>query len=186
MVYYPLNTGEQEPVPVLDLLLMRHAKSDWYTAARTDFDRPLNDRGIRDAGRMARWMRATLPRPDTVVCSPAERTRQTVSRACAEWEIDPDDIRWEQRIYEAPLGALLEVLRESTADNAVTLAVGHNPGMEMLISHLIGGRVPGHAGEKAMPTAALAHIRIAASGSGFDRGCGDLITLMRPRRLPDE
>ena len=59
-----------------ELLVMRHAKSDW-TAGHADFDRPLNDRGIRAADRMAGWLLDEQLCPDHVISSPAARARAT-------------------------------------------------------------------------------------------------------------
>jgi len=167
-----------------DLLLMRHAKSDWHSGARTDFDRPLNERGLRNASDMARWMRSALPRPDIILCSPAERTRQTVLRVCAEWGLEPDRIVWEPRIYEAPPGELLTVLGETDTAARTVLMVGHNPGTELLIRELTGAEVPADEGGKAVPTGTVAHIRFDPPEAPLVRGSGQLLRVMRPRQLP--
>ena len=163
---------------------MRHAKSDWHTGAQTDFDRPLNERGLRNASDMARWMRNELPRPDVILCSPAQRTRQTVLRVCAEWGLDADGVVWEPRIYEAPPGELLAVLGETDGAASTVLMVGHNPGTELLIRHLTDGMVPAERGEKGVPTCTAAHIRFDRPGAPLERASGQLLRLMRPRQLP--
>ena len=47
--------------------IIRHAKSSWGVQGLSDHDRPLNDRGQRDAPRMARWLGRTLYKPETLV-----------------------------------------------------------------------------------------------------------------------
>ena len=59
------------------LLLLRHAKSSWDDVALRDFERPLADRGKRDAPRMAEELKLRAPLPDLIISSPAARARQT-------------------------------------------------------------------------------------------------------------
>ena len=73
------------------LFILRHAKSSWDNSALTDFERPLNERGRRDAPRMGRLMRERALRPDVILCSPAERTRQTAALARLALDIDAWD-----------------------------------------------------------------------------------------------
>ena len=61
------------------ILLLRHAKSSWDSAAQNDHDRPLNKRGERAAALMAVHLCEAAPRPDLILCSTATRTRQTLA-----------------------------------------------------------------------------------------------------------
>ncbi len=119
-----------------ELLVLRHAKSAWDTGARTDFERPLSGRGRRDAPRMGRFLAERGLVPDHVVSSPAERARQTVLAVCAELGLGEDAVRWDERIYHASTGALMDVLAESPAGAHRVLIAGHNPGLEMLVQTL--------------------------------------------------
>ena len=47
------------------LIIMRHAKSDWAVPAG-DFDRPLSQRGNRDAPRMGDWLAAQCLIPGVI------------------------------------------------------------------------------------------------------------------------
>src|SRR5438477_578170 len=49
------------------LLLMRHAKSSWADASLADFDRPLNERGLKAAPLVGRFMRRRRLRPDLIL-----------------------------------------------------------------------------------------------------------------------
>jgi len=166
-----------------NLILMRHAKSDWTTDAPTDFERPLNGRGRRNAATMARWVAAELPHPNLIVSSPSERTRQTVFPVCESLAYPPDDIRWEGSIYEGAPGSLLEALRAVPDDLETVMLVGHNPGMEVLTTHLCAAEIPTRAGEKAFPTAAVAYLHTDVGWRELDRGRATLIKLVRPRDL---
>ena len=62
------------------LVLIRHAKSSWSNPGEADFERPLNDRGERDAPRMGARLKELKIKPDLIVCSPAKRAKQTAKR----------------------------------------------------------------------------------------------------------
>lgn len=168
-----------------ELLILRHAKSSWDSDARSDFDRPLSKRGKRDAPRVGRFLMSAGLVPDYVVSSPAKRARQTVLAACAEMNIGEQQVQWDERIYHASTGALMDVLSESQADARRVLIAGHNPGLEMLVQTLCKDRVPMPDDWKLMPTAAVAHLEISCPWDEIDGGIASLISLTRARSLTD-
>ena len=140
------------------LLLLRHAKSAWPDMA--DAERPLNDRGRRDAPVMGRWLRDRGYVPGVVLCSPARRTRDTWALLAGELGAEPP-VRYEQRIYEATALSLLHLLREAGSDNQTVLLIGHNPGIAELAVGLAqrrdGAEVePLDQARGKFPTAAIA------------------------------
>ena len=168
-----------------ELLILRHAKSSWNSDAPTDFERPLSKRGNRDAPRMGRYLEEQALRPDYVISSPAERARQTVLAACRNFGMGESDIHWDQRVYHASTGVLMDVLSECPADALRVLIAGHNPGMESLVRTLCREAVPTPPDFKLMPTAALAHLRIPVSWRELDGGVADLLSLTRVKALGD-
>jgi phosphohistidine phosphatase len=132
------------------LLLLRHAKSSWEDSSLPDFERPLNERGQRAAPLVGRLMRERRLSPDLVICSPARRTRETIALVLEAAEILPE-IRYDQRIYEASVGSLIQIISEIEDGKTEVLLVGHNPGFENLLAHLTNE-------DERMPTAALARI----------------------------
>ena len=132
---------------------MRHAKSSWDDAAQTDFDRPLNDRGLRDAPRVGLYLREQKLRPDLVVSSPAERARKTAALVSEAARLQAGRIRHDERVYEADSARLLEVVSQFEEDAEEVLLVGHNPGMEQLLQLLTGE-------SRRMTTAALALVTL--------------------------
>lgn len=120
------------------LVLVRHAKSD-YPWGVTDHDRPLNERGRRDAPEIGRWLDEHLTWPEgrvpRVVVSTARRAQLTwglASQSLSDrWAAVP--VEDDGRIYEAPPSALLEVARERAADADTVVLVGHNPGLAQLV-----------------------------------------------------
>jgi phosphohistidine phosphatase len=115
------------------LAALRHAKSAWPDGV-PDLRRPLGDRGRRDAPVAGRWLRDNIAQIDLVVCSPAERTRQTWALVAEQLTTVPP-VREEPRIYD---GSLLDVVRDLPADAGTVLLIGHNPALEDLVELLAG------------------------------------------------
>ena len=134
------------------LFLLRHAKSSWDDPRLADFDRPLNARGQRAAPLMGRYLRDRKIRPDLILCSPAERARQTVA-LLAEAAGLSAPLRYDERIYEATATRLAEVVSQADEGAGTLLLVGHNPGLEELLELLTGET-------RRMPTAALACVQL--------------------------
>ena len=140
------------------LVILRHAKSAWPDGI-PDRQRPLAGvRARRDASATGLWLRDELGRLDAVLCSPAERARQTWARVAAELD-NPPPATFDKRIYDAPPGALLTVVRELHPDAATALLIGHNPGVQELVLLLSGQKLtsrpprsPYWTGRAARPT----------------------------------
>ena len=96
------------------LLVLRHSKSA-YPADTADIDRPLAPRGQRDAVAAGRWLRDEGLIPDVVVCSTAERTRETWDLVSDQlgWAEEPGMLHYDPRLYEASPADLLAVIRET-------------------------------------------------------------------------
>lgn len=134
------------------LLLMRHAKSSWANVGVADHDRPLNDRGEKASVRMGRLLLERNLCPHAIVHSTARRARQTAERVAeASGFTLPLDAR--QELYLAPPRAYVAVALTLGDDVERALLIGHNPGLEELVTHLTGE-------EQHMPTAALAEVRL--------------------------
>ena len=132
------------------LLLLRHAKSSWKDESLSDFDRPLNERGKKAAQAIGRYIRKQKIVPDLVLSSPAVRARETIGIIVTTAKLTAE-IRYDQRIYEADPPRLVQVLSQLEDTFSSVLLVGHNPGIEDLLSLLTGS-------SQHMPTAALAKI----------------------------
>jgi phosphohistidine phosphatase len=115
------------------LVVVRHAKSDW-TEAMPDDQRPLAERGRRDAPEIGRWLAGHVGTVDLVLCSPAKRARQTWELASAGLG-QPPPVRVEERIYHAELLGVLDELPEEVG---TAVLVGHNPSLAELVSLLSG------------------------------------------------
>lgn len=142
------------------LVLIRHAKSDW-SGDEPDHERPLAKRGKRQAPEAGAWIAANL-RLDLAVVSPAARAHATWRLVAGELDEQPDVV-FDERVYAASSRALLTIIRE-LPDSATTVAlVGHNPGLEDLVTLLTGEWQP-------MPTSAIAVIDLEGSWAGAGDG----------------
>lgn len=156
------------------LLVLRHAKSSWDNPDSSDFDRPLNERGLQTAPFVGSLMREKSLRVDLILSSPAKRAKQTAMMV-KEAAGFAAEARFDARIYEASPLALLHVLAEIGNESNSILLVGHNPGLEGLIKILTGGIQP-------MPTAALAQIELnIESWNEIAADCGKLNFIIRPK-----
>ena len=138
------------------LLILRHAKSSWADSSISDWQRPLDERGRRDAPRAGQWLRERSLVPDVIITSDAVRAR-TTAEAVAEAAGYAQEIIVEPSLYRAKPTDLLTVLHGVRSEVRTVLVVGHNPGLEELVQQLTG---EGHD----LPTAALVHIAMAIAG----------------------
>ena len=90
-------------------LLLRHGKSDWNTDS-SDFYRPLNKRGTRNAQQMGEWLNEQNLVPDSIISFTAMRAITTVEIVCEAMGLAIDSIKTEQSIYEASVSDLFQVL----------------------------------------------------------------------------
>lgn len=135
---------------MLNLFLMRHAKSSWDTPGLADFDRPLNERGKKAAPFMGEVFASKNCAVDLVLCSPAKRTRQTADLFMKAAGLDTP-IDFEDGIYEASCRSLVNIIKRQDSESKNLLMIGHNPGFGELLFYLTQNR-------EHFPTAALARI----------------------------
>ena len=158
-------------MPERTLILLRHAKSDW-SGGEADLLRPLAKRGRRQAPEAGRWLAANIGSIDLVVVSPAERARSTWKLASAELDALPPTT-YNERVYAASGNALLGLVRELSDDVTTVVLVGHNPGLEDLVSALTWQSVP-------MLTSGLAVMSVLGPWSTAGRSSAELRASGRP------
>ncbi|WP_433475326.1 SixA phosphatase family protein [Spirillospora sp. CA-142024] len=151
------------------LIVLRHAKAV-AGLGMLDFDRPLNDRGRRDATAAGEWLRANHLVPDHVLCSTAARTRETLARL----ELDTE-VSFEGAIYDNEPEGLLALVGEAPDEAGRLLLVGHNPSVHQLV-HDLTGQAP-----DAFPTCALAVIELPGAWTDVRPGLGTLRTVHTPK-----
>jgi phosphohistidine phosphatase len=173
------------PVTTRHLIVLRHAKAAWPDVE--DRQRPLAERGRRDAPAAGRWLRETAHRLDgfaidRVVVSPARRTRETWDLVAKELD-DPPNPVFDGRVYAATTSTLYTVLRETPARVRGLLLVGHNPGMQHLTVTLAdegSGAALDRAREK-YPTSGIALFSLRGEWADLAPGAALLTEFAVPR-----
>lgn len=167
------------------LILLRHAKSDWGDSDQPDHDRPLSPRGERSALVMGRYMRQAGYQPDIVVCSTAERTRQTLS--LVETQIPLPQATFSRDLYLCGPRDVIRFLNALAGPHGDVLVVGHNPDLELAVQLLAhpGSNPDLHrAIQQKYPTAGLVVMEVAG-GADYPGtpGTAELIDFQTPKSL---
>lgn len=137
------------------ITLMRHAKSSWANANQSDYDRPLNKRGNRDAPEMARRLVERKTIPTLILCSSAKRTIETAEHLLDVFGAPTPQIEYLKSLYLAPPEALLDALESAVESNHIMI-LAHNPGIEELSAHFRG------VFDDTMPTCAIRQFSCAS------------------------
>ena len=136
------------------LYLLRHAKSDWSDRTLSDFERPLNARGIAQAPQIAAVLAAKDNYPKAIFSSPANRAFSTAKIVAVKIGIGEDEISSKKCVYEANIFTLMYLLQETDDEIDVLLLVGHNPGMSGLVNTLSKQKIA------PIPTCALIELEL--------------------------
>ncbi|HWK34458.1 MAG TPA: histidine phosphatase family protein [Hyphomicrobium sp.] len=174
---------------MLTLLLLRHAKSSWDNPALADFDRPLAKRGQKAAPRMGAEIETLGLHPDLILCSSAQRTRETLDLVLGSWSGAPPPVVYDEAIYMASPAELIAELRTLAATSPQpgrVMMVGHNPGFEELAELLTGGGDPSarELMARKFPTCALAVITFEGDDwAAIGPGKGTLTRFITPAHL---
>jgi len=158
------------------LFVLRHAKSSWENTDLSDFARPLNERGLKAAPLMGKFIYKNQLQPELILSSPAERAKQTAILVKENAQTG-GEIRYDERVYEASPASLLEVIAEQSDEIESVMLIGHNPGLEGLLKILTNEA-------QQIPTAALAVIDLKiGKWSEINSSTGNLRTLIRPKEI---
>ncbi|MEI6756241.1 MAG: phosphohistidine phosphatase [Chlorobium sp.] len=120
------------------IYIVRHAKSGWENAQTEDFDRTLNEKGMKAAPFMAALLKEKDVHPDLVFSSPANRAITTAELFCDILGYPKEKIRQQIEIYEGISGHLLNIVQQ-IPDNCKTVMIfGHNPTLTDFSNQLTG------------------------------------------------
>jgi phosphohistidine phosphatase len=173
---------------MLKLILMRHAKSSWTDKKLDDFDRPLSKRGREAAPLIGRELAKRGLIAERILCSPAKRTRQTLT-FLAEGMAAKPAVSYEDRLYSFGDGSpYLETIAAQQKTSPL-MVIGHNPSIQNLALRLIGangGELISRIARK-FPTAAVAVIDLPGDSwsqlKRLDEGTGKIETFLTPKML---
>ncbi|NOR19246.1 MAG: hypothetical protein GQ538_04060 [Xanthomonadales bacterium] len=158
------------------LYILRHAKSEPWSPLGNDFSRSLSHMGNQHAEALSSWANEKLTAPDTVLCSPAKRTRETLAPIMSKWPQLLSSTDYVDSMYGATLNMLLTLAEEAFSYTQRLMLIGHNPGFENLLINVLQAEQA--AGIHKMATGTLAVIEFP---DGFRRDArnGKLLHLRR-------
>ena len=158
------------------VFLVRHAKSGWDEPALPDRDRPLAERGERDAPEMARRLARRGVDPDLILSSPAKRALATARIIAKALDYKRKDIEIDDRLYPGQVSELLSMIHALDDKLERVMLFGHNPAVAELAHHLSSAIT-------RMPTCAVAEFSFdAKSWSEVDRATLAHVTLDYPNK----
>jgi phosphohistidine phosphatase len=136
-----------------ELLLVRHAKSSWDDSCLDDHDRPLNERGFRNAPEIGKRLQGWGIRPGAWISSTALRAITTAEIIAEKIGFPQDQIQRSKDLYHASATELQEFI--AGLDDAIDSVAlfGHNPGMTSLVANLYGLTIDN------IPTCGVVHIQ---------------------------
>ncbi|HNR20024.1 MAG TPA: histidine phosphatase family protein [Bacteroidia bacterium] len=158
------------------LFLIRHSKSSRELELINDLDRPLTERGYRDAVSMSAVLKSELEMPDLILTSQSVRTWSTALIFARTFNYESSKIKVDTRIYEASTKELLSIINRIHEDFSNVLLFGHNPGLQKFISYLCGVD-NGH-----FSTSAIAGVQFNnLSWDEISQSTGELFFLKEPK-----
>ena len=119
------------------IYFIRHAKSSWDDPALSDFDRPLNDKGLADAPKMGKKLQELGINPNVIIASPAVRAYETAEIVKKEIGFFGEIIT-NRKLYNATAEQITEVIAGLSHDLECVFIVGHNPGLNEIVHDLVG------------------------------------------------
>jgi len=152
------------------LYLVRHAKSNWKHPGLSDFERPLNKRGLLDAPEMGERMAKKKISLDLMVSSPSVRAITTAHILAEKLGYPESEIDENEAIYGAHWSGLMEVVQAILDELETVMLLGHNPGFTMLAEYLTDTQVDD------MPTCSVFCVDFdVASWRDVSRGIGSRV-----------
>ena len=121
------------------LLIIRHAKSSWANIGEKDFDRPLNERGKKDAPEMAEKLLSQHVPIDAFVSSPAKRAKKTCKAFMEVYGVEKENILLVDELYNAQASTFYQVVSNLNKESNHIALFSHNPGISEFANSLCNG-----------------------------------------------
>jgi len=142
------------------LFIIRHAKSSWDHQGLDDIDRPLAERGIRNAGEMAERMKAEDMVPQLLFSSPANRALNTALIMSRTWGLGPKNLQVHEPLYDAFLSEIEQVVGTAPAETRSLAIFGHNPSFTSYANHFLDAPL------RNLPTAGIVIVTLESKDWG--------------------
>ncbi len=158
------------------LILIRHAKSSWKQIHLSDFDRPLNKRGMKDAKFMSSELSNVINSVDALFSSSSNRTKLTTNFFLEKIKIDKEKIFFLDNFYHSDSDHLFNSILSLNDSYSSIIFVGHNPGFTNITNFLLGSSYYN------VPTCGIIIIEFVVNKwSLIEKNSGKLLNKMFPK-----
>ncbi|WP_164969160.1 SixA phosphatase family protein [Candidatus Marinarcus aquaticus] len=162
---------------MLELFLIRHAKSSWKDLTLDDFERPLNKRGKYSALFMSEKLLKKAAIPDMILCSPAKRAKATSKPFCKTLKVS--NIHFDPLIYEASMHDLYTMIKQISPSHKKVFLIGHNPELNALAYELVQH-------QENIPTCGIVHIQFHTQlWENVTQECAKKVNFYFPKQYND-
>ena len=158
------------------LYLIRHAKSFWGDQSIPDVDRPLNNRGKRDAPFMGKVLSDKKIKPDLIIASPAKRTKKTAIAIADKISYPDKNIVYNEELYEASFITILKLIQKIDAKYNSIMIFGHNPGLTLLNNHISNHYIDN------IPTCGIVALGLDIEWQKLDKNVCDFLFFEYPKK----
>ena len=160
------------------LIIVRHAKSSWDFPELSDYDRPLNRRGKKNAPEMGKRLASRGILPDMIISSPAKRAAATAKRIAMEIGYSIKDIKKEPLFYHGSMNDIINVVKSSSNKISTLMIFGHNPDLTTVTNSLTGSDIYN------IPTCGIAEIDFDISAwNEIEKNIGTLVNFDYPKKV---
>ncbi len=143
-----------------NLIIVRHGKSDWNHDERQDIDRPLKNRGVRDAYKMAQRLTKKNLKPDLVISSPADRALHTAIIFTRAMTVPLSRLKVSEMVYHAFEDEIFKLVSDTPDELNNLMLFGHNPTFTNFANGFLKSPI------ENIPTAGLVHLSFKADSWG--------------------
>ncbi|WP_417363438.1 SixA phosphatase family protein [Galbibacter sp.] len=153
-----------------EIILVRHAKSSWDVICPTEKERPLTQKGIKEAEKMSKYLSQKIKVPELIYSSSANRALETAMIFMRGLNVDPKVVRVSEELYCFPAEPIIEFIRNLDEDYDRVMIFGHNSGFTT-ISNTFGDRNIG-----GVPTSGVVQIIFdVSSWKQIDQGQTEIV-----------
>ncbi|MEO8146584.1 MAG: histidine phosphatase family protein [Bacteroidia bacterium] len=163
------------------LVLIRHSKSSYFTDEHNDIDRPLNERGYKDAEMMCDVLKKEKLKIGKIISSPAVRAISTALIFAHGLKVNYENVAINKLLYQCGKEKILEVIKAQEDELNQMMIVGHNPDFEELLRYLVKEKI------EKYPTTGIALVTFnVTKWNDINHQKGKLIKLLLPEQFRDD
>ena len=120
------------------IYLIRHGQAATITAAESDKERPLTNKGVSDVFKTGKAIYDRSGQPDLIISSTALRAKSTAALIAEQTQFGTEEIIENDDMYKMSVGSFLKLVNDQSDVHSKVIFVGHNPTISYFIEFLTG------------------------------------------------